>query len=53
MGDPIPPGHGEPEPSPNGRGSDTYTEEEYDDFDAWLRTVSMCKTKDEELIDFA
>ena len=44
MADPIPPGHGEPEPSSMGRGSNTYSEEEWDDFGAWLAEVSECKT---------
>lgn len=38
MRDPIPPGHGEPDETPatTGRGSNTYTDEEWDDFGRWM-----------------
>lgn len=49
MRDPIPPGHGEPEPHSFGSGSNTYTDEEYDDFGAWLRSVSVCPKREEEI----
>ena len=48
----IPPEHGEPEPSSPGRGSNTYTDEDWDDFGAWLAEVSQCSPAREELIEF-
>lgn len=40
MRDPIPPGHGEPEPTNLsngfGRGSNTYTDEDWEAFGRWM-----------------
>ena len=46
----IPPGHGEPDDTPaslNGRGSNTYTDEDWDDFGAWLAEIDQCDSREE------
>lgn len=48
MSDPIPPGHGEHDEPVSWGGSNTYSDEEWDDFGTWLREVSMCNTAREE-----
>jgi hypothetical protein len=54
MIDPIPPGHGEPEPQNFGRGSNTYTDEDWDLLAAWIREVRQYQytARDEEEIEF-
>ena len=45
--DPIPPGHGEPEPVSFGRGSNTYTDEDWDDLGTWLAETSAHTAREE------